>query len=200
MRLITAAALVLFAVPAPAAPASATKVATQPAQRAGFLIDAPGEPNNVKTYEGRVVWKQSKTDVRAEIELPGAKLNISILMRRNLDPQVPASIMVSLRFLPVAGNTLGSVKQINIPRMRNEEAQTGQALAGLVLTTADDNFLFGLTQGDVQRPNIELIESRNWMDIPILMTSGKLAKLTFEKGTMGQRIVLDALRRWSLKP
>jgi hypothetical protein len=44
--------------------------------------------------------------------------------------------------------------------------------------------------------NLDLIKSRGWYDIPILLTNGRLAKLTLEKGSSGERLLNQALQVW----
>jgi len=53
-----------------------------------------------------------------------------------------------------------------------------------------------LTRGTAETTNLELIKSRLWFDIPIGLTNGKIAKLTFEKGAAGARAVDEALASW----
>ena len=61
-------------------------------------------------------------------------------------------------------------------------------LAGLAVKVTNGYFLIGLSAAevDVQR-NIEMLKQRDWLDIPIVYTSGKRAILAIEKGTPGQR-------------
>ena len=54
----------------------------------------------------------------------------------------------------------------------------------------------GLTRGDVVARNLDLIQTRNWIDIPCLLTSGKVAKITFEKGAVGDKVIGDAIQSW----
>ena len=42
-----------------------------------------------------------------------------------------------------------------------------------------------------------MLRSREWIDIPIRLTSGKIAKLTFEKTAAGQRDLQEAIAAWS---
>ena len=70
-------------------------------------------------------------------------------------------------------------------------------MAGVPVTITDDYFLVGLTRGGAEQSNIEMIRSRNWFDIPLLLANKKAAKITFEKGTSGERIFNEVLQSWA---
>ncbi len=177
------------------------------AQRAALLVDAPDDPQRVRTYVGTVVWHLDSVSpgggqplasaVKADIDIPEAKLKVTMLMQKNPEPQLPASHTIEFHFLPQSGNTLGPVKQVNVPEMRrDDDAPTGDALAGVPVAITDDYFLVGLTRGAAEAQNTRLMSERNWFDMSVLFTSGKLGKLTFEKGAAGQRVLEDALKAW----
>jgi len=44
--------------------------------------------------------------------------------------------------------------------------------------------------------NMEFLKARNWLDIPMRLSDGRLAKITFEKGSSGERVMNDALASW----
>jgi len=44
--------------------------------------------------------------------------------------------------------------------------------------------------------NVELFVRRNWIDLPIRLSSGQRAILSFEKGTSGDQVMTDAFRQW----
>ncbi|MGI3899408.1 MAG: hypothetical protein ACRYGP_29605 [Janthinobacterium lividum] len=192
--------------PAPApAPAPASSIAV--AQRAALLVDAPDDPQRVKTYVGTVVWHLDSvspgqgqplaTAIKADVDIPDAQLKVTMLMQKNPEPQLPASHTIEFHFLPQPGNSLGPVKQINVPEMRkDDDAATGDPLSGVPVAITDNYFLVGLSRGAAESQNMRLMTERNWVDMSILFTSGKLGKLTFEKGSAGQRSFEDALKAW----
>ncbi len=177
------------------------------AQRAALLVDAPDDPQRVRTYVGTVVWHLDSVSpgggqplasaVKADIDIPDAKLKVTMLMQKNPEPQLPASHTIEFHFLPQSGNSLGPIKQVNVPEMRrDDDAPTGDALAGVPVAITDNYFLVGLTRGAAETQNTRLMSERNWFDMSVLFTSGKLGKLTFEKGAAGQRVIEDALKAW----
>lgn len=196
------------------APASSGQGAPAPdqgsvavSQRAALLVDAPDEPQKVKTYVGTVVWTSDSvspgqgqplsTAVRADIDVPEAKLKMSMVLKKNPEPQLPASHTMEFGFVPQPGGTLGGVKQINVPEMRKDDDPTGEPLQGLPVRITDNLFLVGLSRGTAaEKSNLLLISERNWFDVSVLLVSGKIGKVTFEKGIAGQRTLEAAMKSW----
>ncbi len=175
-------------------------------QRAAFLVDAPDDPAKVKTFVGTVVWstesatsganQQLTRTVHADVDVPEAALKMSMVFQKNDEAQFPASHTFELRFTLLPGNTLGPIKQINVPQMRKDDSQTGDALIGLPVAITDNYFLVGLTRGEATQRNLDYIKTRNWFDIPILLASGRVAKITFEKGDPGQKAIDEVMQSW----
>ena len=205
-------------VAAPAAPQAAVPVpapsagtAAQPASdqaipvsyKAAVLVAAPDTPEKVRTFVGTVVWRSEGTPqdpatlaVRADVDVPDAKLQMTMELRRNSEAQFPASHTIDIKFTPIPGSTIGGVKQIDVPQMRREDAPTGDALVGVPVTITNNSFLVGLTRGEAESRNLDAIRTRGWFDVPMVMEDGKPAKITFEKGASGERILADALAAW----
>ena len=201
--------------PAPAADATTPDQAATPApsnpevpvaHRAALLIEAPEEPNKVKTFIGTVVWKLNNVSagpsdavgvaVEADVDLPEDKTKAIITFEKNSDASLPASHTIKVRFIPQPGSVTGDVKQISVPQMRSEDNPSGEALAGVTVPVVQNSFLVGLSPGNAETANLDLIKQLQWIDIPMLLTSGKIAKLTFEKGDSGQRDITDAIAAW----
>jgi hypothetical protein len=176
------------------------------AQRAGLLVDAPTEPNKVRLYTGKVQWhtespspgdgQPAASVVRADVDIPELDLKLSMRLQKNADPQLSASHMIELRFTTAPDGELGSVKKIGVPQLRNENAATGQALVGAPVAITTNYFLVGLAGSNAAGGNLNLLRGRGWIDIPFYFTSGKLAKVTFEKGEPGQNAIEAAIRSW----
>jgi hypothetical protein len=190
------------------ASAPADQNATIPvAHRAALLVEAPEEESKVKTYIGSVVWRLENaardagqplsTAVRADVDIPDAKLKVALTFQKNLDAALPASHTISIRFTPLAGSPIGDVQQIDAPQMRRDEAPSGDPLSAVPVPIMDNNFLVGLARGDLETRNIDLIKTRAWIDIPMLLKSKRVAKITLEKGVTGDRAINDALAAWA---
>jgi hypothetical protein len=177
------------------------------AHRAALLIEAPEEENKVKTYIGSVVWRLENvsrdagqplaTAVRADVDIPDAKLKAALTFQKNLDPALPASHTISIRFTLLAGSPIGDVQQIDSPQMRRDETPSGDPLSAVPVPIMDNNFLVGLARGDFENRNMDLIKTRAWIDVPMLLKNKRVAKLTLEKGVTGDRAINDALAAWA---
>ena len=188
--------------PGGAAPAPGIAVA----QRAAILVDAPEETSRVKTYAGTVVWKVEQvkregkppsTALRADIDIPSARALVTMKLQKNEDASLPASHMMELRFTPASGSEIPGVKLIAVPEMRKEESPVGEPLTGAPVPVVENFFIIGLSKGDSDiAHNIELLSTRNWIDVQLQLGNKKNAKLTFEKGPAGERALAEALAAW----
>ena len=192
----------------PSPPASEAAGQTIPvAQRAALLVEAPNEPNKVKTYVGTVVWRLDNvssgagqplgTAVHADIDVPGDKLKGVLVLQKNMDASLPASHTITVAFTVQPDSPTGGVKQISVPQLRQNDAPTGTTLMGVPVPIMENSFLIGLSRGGAEATNIDLIKQRAWFDIPMLFDNGRIAKLTFEKGTSGTRAIDDAIAAWT---
>lgn len=176
------------------------------AGRAALLVEAPDEQSKVKTFLGTVVWKVDNVSngpgeplgmaVRADIDIPEEKMQAEMTFQKNLDSTLPASHTMKLRFAVSPDSALGNIKQINVLQLRRENTPTGEALKGIPVPIMENAFLIGLARGDAEASNLDLIRTREWLDVPMLLANGRIAKLTFEKGPAGQRALDDALASW----
>ena len=78
------------------------------AYRAALFVEAPDEPNKVKTYVGTVIWRLDNvsggsgqpvgTAVHADVDIPNDKLKVSLTLQKNTDPSLPASHTMTIDF------------------------------------------------------------------------------------------------------
>jgi hypothetical protein len=183
------------------------------AQRALIFEENLTDPQQPSISTGRALWRLDtvsagqgmalETVIRGAIELPQAGLTLNVLIRRNLDPALPASHTIELTFLnsPVNGAPPRVVRDVALPMMRPEETIRGVSVAGLPVPVKENVFLIGLSdlKGDIER-NAELLLRRNWMELPIRFASGQKAALLFDKGVSGERVFYDAFRQWGQVP
>ena len=204
--------------PSAANPASSNQAATeQPAaapanpelpvaHRAALLVEAPDETNKVKTFLGTTVWKLNNVSggpndpvglaVEADVDLPDDKMKAVVTFEKNTDASLPASHTIKVRFIVQPGSPTGDIKQISVPQLRREDSPTGEGLAGVTVSVIPNSFLVGLSPGAAEANNLELMRSLQWIDIPMLLASGRIAKLTFEKSDSGQRDLNEAVAAW----
>jgi hypothetical protein len=197
----------------PAAPAAAaapkaadTNSSLPIAYRAALLVEAPEEQSKVKTYVGTVIWKLQNvsngpgqplaTAVHADIDVPDDKLKVTVDIQKNTDPSLSASHTITIVFSAAPDSPTGGVKDIRLPQLREEDNPVGQPLSGIVVPIMDNSFLVGLSRGDAEAANIDLLKKLEWIDIPMILNNGRVAKLTFEKNTSGSRAIDEALASW----
>ena len=176
-------------------------------QRVGLLLQSDA-PQGFDTQMGNVVWRMDSINrgpgvplsraIRADFDVPDAKLKGFITIEKNLDPTLRASHTVTVRFLPSPDSALAKITEIGLPVMRSEASANVEPLAGVQAKITDNIFIVALTS-DPQFAvrNIETIKSRGWFDIPMKLADGRAAKITLEKGTPGDRIVNEAFEAWS---
>ncbi len=134
--------------------------------------------------------------MRADIEIPEEKLQAVMTFQKNSDATLPASHTMKLNFTLAPGGPLADIQQISVPQMRRENTATGEALSGLPVPISQNAFLVELSRGDSETGNLDLLRSREWIDVPIVLSNGLIAKMTFEKGPPGQLALEDALASW----
>jgi hypothetical protein len=154
---------------------------------------------------GNVVWSSPPANpgqgggpgVRADVDIPELKLHATMLLRKNVDPSLPASHTIDLRLAFDDGAPFKGVKDVGVPQMRREDGPAPTPLLGVRVVISDSYFLIGLNRGeaDMQR-NLDAMTSSGWFDFPMLLPDGRIAKLTFEKGADGDRIFASALAAW----
>jgi hypothetical protein len=137
--------------------------------------------------------------VRAEIDIPEEKLQVAMTIQKNFDGTLPASHTMKLMFAVPQDSPLGNIKQISVLQMRREDSATGESLKGITVPVMENSFLVGLTRGDAEASNLDLLRSRQWLDVPMVLANGHIAKLTFEKGPSGQRALDDAMASWQAR-
>jgi len=176
-------------------------------QRAALLIEAPEEPEKFKTYLGNVAWRLESVGrgqgqdlsqtIRIEADINQANLKLLVLIQKNLDPALPASHTLSMRFSPLQNSIVSDVAEIDLPVTRNETSSEIDPLVGVIAKITQNMFLIGLNNDPVMRTrNLEFLKARSWLDIPMRLSDGRMAKITFEKGIAGERVIADALAAW----
>jgi hypothetical protein len=176
------------------------------ARRAALLVEAPEEPSKVITFRGTVVWRVDNVSngpdeplsmaVRADIDIPEEKLQVAMMLQKNFDGTLPASHTMKLMFAVPQDSPLGNIKQISVVQMRREDNPTGESLMGITVPVMENSFLVGFARGQAEASNLDLLRSREWLDVPMVLANGHIAKLTFEKGPSGQRALDDAMASW----
>lgn len=175
------------------------------AQRAIFYEeDATNPQAEARASAGSAVWYLDPPaagavdpTIRSVVTFADAAITMTMTIRRNLDPTLPASHTIELFFVPGAESGR-NVRDIGLLQLKEEETVRGAPVAGLPMPVQDNFFLIGLSNipGDIQR-NTNLLTGRNWIDIPIRFAAGQRAIVSFEKGVSGEQIIARAFQAWS---
>ncbi len=185
------------------------RVTTVPvAQKAELWVASLQEPEKVdRIYNASVVWRlenvgggpgqRVSSAIRGDVDVPDAKLKMSLLFQKNMDTALSASHTITISFKPQAGSPLGNVKAIGPIQMRRADAQAGEKVAGIPVPITENNFLIGLMRGDREARNIQLMRSLAVLDLPLQFADGRAATINMEKGASGERVFADAIDSWS---
>lgn len=177
------------------------------AQRAILYTEVPETPQQPKAVNGRVVWRLDsesagqgrpvETIVRASVEVPDAGLSLDFTIRRNTDSAFPASHIIGLRFTRTGDATTDAIREVGVPQLKTDENERGAPLSAIASALGDNLFVAALSNVPVEIDrNIELIQTRSWIDIPLRFASGRRGIITFEKGVSGNQTLADAFGRW----
>lgn len=189
---------------APTSPRNPNAATTQ---RAFLYEESQGNAQQLQQFEGTVTWKTETVNggpgqppdigIRADIQIPERKIGVSFTLRRNLDQTLPASHTIEISFNLPQDFPYGGISNVPGVRVKQTEQAQGAPLAGLSVRVSPTYFLVGLSAvpADQQR-NLQLLQTRPWIDIPIVYTNNKRAILAFEKGPVGEQAFQDAFSAW----
>jgi hypothetical protein len=191
----------------PAQLGQTTPAAAADTARAAMLIASASDPQKPSVNLGKAVWslipavagQPSTVAVRVDIDIPEQKMHATVTIRKNADATLPATHTIDLRTTFGDGSGIKGIKDMDLPRLRQSEAPTGDALSGVRVKINDSYFLVGLTRTDADAAarNLTLLAKNNWFDFPLLLDDDRIAKLTFEKGATGEKVMAQALSAWN---
>ncbi|MCY1667956.1 hypothetical protein [Rhizobium sp. SL86] len=196
---------------APAAPATTPSEAPALAGEKIFLYEERVGQSTPIAIEGTVSWAlqneagengRPEPVVQGRINIPGRGLTALVTFKRNTDPSLPASHLVEFVFsLPkdFEGGAIDSVSRIS---MKSTEQDRGDPLIAVPAKITADFHMVALNDfPDARARNLELLRTRNWMDVPLVYNTGRRALLTMQKGPTGTKAFDEAISGWqSLAP
>jgi len=134
----------------------------QHSSRAALVVQSDGHTASSNIYEGTVRWDSSNADDRelgvqvvAKIGIPHLDGDMKAIFRANHDKTQPYVLTIDVDF-PQNGVFRKTIERIGMLEGRADSQNTGSMLAGNVLTTGD-KFLIGVTEGDVNTNNFDLL-------------------------------------------
>jgi uncharacterized caspase-like protein len=139
--------------------------------------------------------KPPQLAVRANIEIPGRKINLTWTLRQDTDQDGSTSHIIEIMFKLPPDFPSGGI--LNVPGilMKQGEQTRGTALKGLAVKVTNGYFMFGLSAKD-KLANFQLLKEESWFDIPIVYTDNRRAILAMKKGAAGERAFEQAFAEW----
>jgi hypothetical protein len=191
--------------PAPQ-PTNTTPAGAAVAQRVVLYEEDPNDPQG-KRFVGSAIWRTetvspgpgqaAEVAVRADVEIPERRIAMTWSLRRNSDPNLPASHTVEIMFRLPQDFPSGGVSNVPGILMKQAEQSRGTPLSGLAVKVTTGFFLIGLSSTDADRErNVQLLKERAWSDIPVVYGNNRRAILALEKGTPGERAFEEAFKAW----
>jgi hypothetical protein len=171
-----------------------------------MLIEA--QPRDVAVNAGDTVipatidWQfvEDATDgpeIRADLDVPGRGMKVSVVIRRNTDPDLPASHLIEVTTTTPADFPGKGIRSVPGLALKPGEKDPGEPLAAAAVTVTDGVFWVApyTTEPEVTR-NLWLLKERPWIDLPMVYESGQRAILSFEKGEEGSEAFNRAFAAW----
>jgi hypothetical protein len=176
------------------------------AQRVVLYEEDPADPQG-KRFVGSAIWRTetvspgpgqaAEVAVRADVEIPERRIAMTWSLRRNSDPNLPASHTVEIMFRLPQDFPSGGVSNVPGILMKQAEQSRGTPLSGLAVKVTTGFFLIGLSSTEADRErNVQLLKERAWFDIPVVYGNNRRAILALEKGTPGERAFDEAFKAW----
>lgn len=157
---------------------------------------------------GAVVWSlveespggnlPPEAAIRAEASIPGKELQFRMTIRRNGDESLPASHIIEMIFITPDNFEGGGIENVLRITFKDTEQSTGNPLLGIPAKISDGFFLLALTdsKADIEA-NSTMMRRLDWLDVPIVYSSGRRALITMEKGVPGSKVFEEALKAWA---
>jgi hypothetical protein len=168
------------------------------------MLIASDDPQNSVVSLGSTVWsalppapgKPATVAVKADVDIPDLKMHATMILRKNMDPTLQATHTIDLKFSFAEGAPITGVKDVE-PKMRNLGSTESEALASVRVKISDAYFLIALVKGDQDAArNLDLMQTRAWLDFPLLLKDDRIAKLVIQKSANGEAILEKALEAW----
>ena len=187
-------------------PESDTGTVTAGTQRS-ILYEEGDEANGAGTAsQGEVTWAlNEETDLEgkkhnvlsADIQIPERNVSVSLKIKPNDDPSLPASHLVEIKFDLPDDFAAGEIVSVPGLVMKPTEEARGDGLIGASVKVSPGYFWIALSSLSSERErNMGLLRERGWIDIPMLFENGKRGILTLEKGGAGTAAVDEAVTSW----
>lgn len=163
-----------------------------------------------RQFNGSVSWhtetikadgKPDELAANADVFIPSRGLRMTLSIRRNLDPSLPASHVIDLTCAVPADFDGGGIANVPGILTKSNQQAKGAPLAALTVKITNGSYLVGLsaTAADRER-NLKLLLERAWFDIPIVYANQRRAILAIDKGEAGEQVFKTVFTAWGQYP
>ena len=186
----------------PATDATKTPGAAVTAGSQSLLLEASQDgTTGAVPFSGTVDWSKGTDELGqptllGKASIPARNLGVSVLIRKNSDPTLPASHLMEINFTVSDSFIGGAISGLPGVLLKNEELVQGTPLVGASARVVGNSFLFALSASPTDTAtNKDLLTSRKWIDLAIIYATGKRAIITLE---MDERRFNDVFAAWDL--
>lgn len=136
-------------------------------------------------------------EIRADLEVPGRGMKVRLVIRRNVDPDLPASHLIEVMTTTPADFPGKGIRGVPGLALKPGEKDPAEPIQAAAVTVADGIFWIApyTTEPEVTR-NLWVLKERPWIDLPMVYETGQRAILTFEKGPEGTEAFSRAFAAW----
>jgi hypothetical protein len=171
-----------------------------------FLYEERLGQTSPTAFQGTVSWSvqegkgadgRPEPSVQGLISVPERGLTATITVSRNADSSLPASHLIELAFQVPPNFDGGAIDNVQRVALKATEQDRGDALIAVPAKVTDDVYMVALNDfPDARKTNLDLLKTRNWIDIPVVYRNGRRALLTMEKGQTGTDAFNKAIAEW----
>ncbi|MGN6103243.1 MAG: hypothetical protein ACTHOR_19065, partial [Devosia sp.] len=191
------------AAPAPGTAGQASADAAAAGGSQSLLLEASQDgTTGAVPFSGTVEWSKGTDEMGqptliGKATIPARNLGVSVLIRKNSDPTLPASHLMEINFSVTDSFIGGAISGLPGVLLKNEELVQGTPLVGASARVVGNSFLFALSSSSQdEATNKDLLTSRKWMDLAIIYATGKKAIITLEKDDKAQQLFNDVFATW----
>jgi hypothetical protein len=192
---------------APTAPVTNPPAAAAVTGEKIFLYEERIGQSSPAAVEGSVSWSlqneagengRPEAVVQGRINVPDRGLTALVTFKRNTDASLPASHLVEFVFSLPQGFEGGAIDTVQRISLKQTEQDRGDALIAVPAKITADFHMIALNDfPDARARNMDLLRSRNWIDVPLVYTTGRRALLTLQKGPEGTNAFNEAISQWA---
>jgi hypothetical protein len=183
--------------------AATDTAALNPEGSQSLLLEASDDgKTGAVPFSGTVEWSKGKDETGlptlvGKASIPARNLGVDVLIRKNVDPSLPASHLMEINFRVSDSFIGGSVAGLPGVLLKNEELVQGAPLVGASARVVGNSFLFALSASpEDTAANNQLLTSRKWIDLAIIYATGKRAIITLEKDSAAEAMFTEVFTAW----